>query len=346
MAAILPPKGCAPKRLAKHSSATFPGFEKDESAFIRSVTNTFSVDNYTVTPTADQLIRDFEKIVRHQEEPFSSASIYAQFRVFGLAREHGVKVLLDGQGADELLAGYHKYYHWYWQELYRSDKKKKGLSRAMELEAAYRESGVCRSGGANGATGSQPDLPLYLGLFYKERTAPRNGYQGSLRDFVDHFGVSYYDIPRFDKLSGVLYYNSFMNGMEELLRYADRNSMAHGMEVRLPFLDHELVEFLFSLPSHFKIREGWTKWLLRTSMENALPQDIVWRKDKTGYEPPQQLWMQHPALQEYIREARRSLVRSGILNPSVLNKKIRPRDAHAAANHDWRYLVTSACLNL
>lgn len=321
-------------------SAVFPGFEKDESSFIASVTGTFSVDNYAVTPTADQLIRDFEKIVRHQEEPFSSASIYAQFRVFGLAREHGVKVLLDGQGADELLAGYHKYYHWYWQELYRNDKK----AFLLELEAA-RESGVDDRWSWRNRLAA--NMPVYAGLFLKKkRTAAQRRNRDLSRDFVDHFGVSYYDIPRFDKLSGVLYYNSFMNGMEELLRYADRSSMAHGMEVRLPFLDHELVEFLFSLPSHFKIRDGWTKWLLRTSMEDVLPQDIVWRKDKTGFEPPQQLWMQHPALQEYIRESRRSLVRSGILNPSVLNKKIMPRDAHAAANHDWRYLVTSACLDL
>jgi asparagine synthase (glutamine-hydrolysing) len=79
-------------------------------------------------------------------------------------------------------------------------------------------------------------------------------------------------------------------------------------------------------------------------MENDLPKDIVWRKDKTGYEPPQRSWMQHPVLQEYIHEARRRLVREDILRPSVLHKKIQPQDAHAAENNDWRYLVTAACL--
>jgi asparagine synthase (glutamine-hydrolysing) len=136
-----------------------------------------------------------------------------------------------------------------------------------------------------------------------------------------------------------------MNGLEELLRYADRNSMAHGVEIRLPFLDHTLVEFVFSLPAAFKIRDGWTKWVLRKSMEDILPAGIVYRKDKTGFEPPQQVWMQDATLQEYMYESRRRLVKAGILAPGVLQKKIQPRDVHAADNHDWRYLVTAACIN-
>ncbi|HEX9514308.1 MAG TPA: asparagine synthase (glutamine-hydrolyzing) [Puia sp.] len=319
-------------------SAVFPGFEKDESPFIKLITDHFSLENYTTTPDAHDLIRDFERLVYHQEEPFASSSIYAQFKVFELAGRHQVKVLLDGQGADELLAGYHKYYHWYWQELYRNDKK----AFALELEAA-RESGIDDRWTWRNRLAA--NLPVYAGIFLKKkRTAQQRRSKDLSRDLIENFGVSYYDIPHFDKLSGVLYYNTFMNGMEELLRYADRNSMAHGVEVRLPFLNHELVEFLFSLPSHFKIREGWTKWLLRVSMEDSLPREIVWRKDKTGYEPPQQTWMQDPVLQEYIHEARRSLVRADILQPAALHKKIQPQDAHAAENNDWRYLVTAACL--
>jgi asparagine synthase (glutamine-hydrolysing) len=329
--------GGGPRKL-RTFSAVFPGFEKDESAFIRLASNYFNIENYTVEPRSVDLVRDLEKLVWHQEEPFLSSSIYAQYKVFGLAARHSIKVLLDGQGADELLAGYHKYYHWYWQELYRTDKK----AFVLELEAA-RESGVDDRWTWRNRLAA--NLPVYAGIFLKKkRTARQRNNKELSRDFVDQFGVSYYDIPHFDKLSGVLYYNTFMNGMEELLRYADRNAMAHGVEVRLPFLNHELVEFLFSLPSHFKIREGWTKWLLRTSMENFLPEEIVWRKDKTGYEPPQRSWMQDPVLQEYIHEARLKLVRADILRPAVLHKKIQPHDAHAAENNDWRYLVTAACL--
>jgi len=319
-------------------SALFPGFEKDESNFVNLLTSHFNLENHPTTPVAADLIRDFEKLVYHQEEPFSSSSIYAQFRVFGLAADHSVKVMLDGQGADELLAGYHKYYSWYWQELYRSDKK----AFALELEAA-RESGVYDRWTWKNRLAAH--LPVYAGLFLKKkRTSQQRRSSDLSRGFVRQFGESYYDIPHFDRLNGILYYNTFMNGMEELLRYADRNSMAHGVEVRLPFLSHELVEFVFSLPAHFKIREGWTKWLLRMSMEDYLPADITWRRDKTGFEPPQKAWLSDPNIQEYIQEARRELVKADILVDSVLQKKIQPHEAHAAENHDWRYLVTAACL--
>ncbi|HEY4111518.1 asparagine synthase (glutamine-hydrolyzing) [Puia sp.] len=320
-------------------SALFPGFEKDESGFIQLLTQRLSLTNYSSTPSATDLIRDFERLVYHQEEPFLSSSIYAQFNVYGLAARHSVKVLLDGQGADEVLAGYHKYYSWYWQELYRSDKK----AFAFELEAA-RESGVSDRWSWKNRLAAH--LPVYAGIFLKKKRSAQQRRSSDLsRDFIQEYGVSYYDIPHIDKLSGILYYNTFMNGMEELLRYADRNSMAHGIEIRLPFLDHSLVEFVFSLPSHFKIREGWTKWLLRQSMEGLLPDEIVYRRDKTGFEPPQRVWMQDATLQEYIHEARRSLVKKGILVPGVLQKKIQPQEAHAAENHDWRYLVTAACID-
>ena len=83
--------------------------------------------------------------------------------------------------------------------------------------------------------------------------------------------------------------------------------------------------------------------MLRQSMEDVLPDEIVYRRDKVGFEPPQRLWMQDPRLQEYVHEARRSLVKADILSPAVLQKKIQPQEAHAAENKDWRYLVLASC---
>jgi asparagine synthase (glutamine-hydrolysing) len=117
--------------------------------------------------------------------------------------------------------------------------------------------------------------------------------------------------------------------------------MAHGREVRLPFLDHELVEFLFSLPASFKIRQGWTKWLLRKSMDHSLPKEITWRKEKVGFEPPQQAWMQQPGMQDMVHAARKKLVNENILDKNVLNKPLQNADAYDADNADWRYLVTA-----
>ena len=327
----------APQKLPTFS-AVFPGFAKDESDYISLVTRHFSLENYQTTPGPADLIRDFEKLIAHQEEPFQSSSIYAQFSVFGLAASRHVKVLLDGQGADELLAGYPKYYSWYWRELYRNDKK----TLALELAAAKDFDTPDVWGWTNRLAAL---LPAYAGRYQKKRRAALQlGNKDLSNDFVRQSGISYYDIPPGDRLNDILYYNALMNGLEELLRYADRNSMAHGVEVRLPFLDHRLAEFLFSLPAHFKIRSGWTKWLLRKTAEPILPTGIAWRRDKIGYEPPQQTWMQDRTLQEYVQEARRSLVKTGVLAPAVLQKKIQPMEAHAAENFDWRYLVAAACL--
>ncbi len=148
--------------------------------------------------------------------------------------------------------------------------------------------------------------------------------------------------PVVRQLEDVLHYQTFTFGLEELLRYADRNSMAHSREVRLPFLQHQLVEFVFSLPAHLKMRDGFTKWILRKSMNNRLPESIVWQIGKTGFEPPQQQWMQHSQIQELVMESRRTLVKEKVLDEKVLAKKILPKGAHDAGNYDFRFLSAAA----
>src|SRR5579863_9956793 len=319
-------------------SAIFPGFEKDESCFIDKVTDHFNLDNYATTPTAGDLVRDLGRLAVQQEEPFQSTSIYAQYRVYSLAAEKNMKVLLDGQGADELLAGYPKYFTWYWRELYRDDRR----SFAAERSAARKSGTTERWTWQQRLAARFPDP---AGSFHKRLLIGRQKANRDLTpDFIRSAGISYYTLPPASRLDDALYYDALTNGLETLLRYADRNSMAHGVEIRLPFLDHRLAEFLFSLPPRFKIRDGWTKWLLRTATENALPPAIVWRKDKIGYEPPQRQWMMDPALLDLIVAAKNNLVSKGILNRTVLQKKIQPMGAHAAENFDWRYLVTAMCL--
>jgi len=105
--------------------------------------------------------------------------------------------------------------------------------------------------------------------------------------------------------------------LNELLRYADRNSMAHSVEVRLPFLSHKLVEFAFSLPEEFLIHNGWTKYVLRKSMSDILPSEIAWRKDKVGYEPPQQDWLNTPGFKEYFAESVSYLKKEKIISYEI-----------------------------
>lgn len=323
-------------------SAVFPGFEKDESVYIKSLNEKFHLTNYRVSPTADGLIRDFEKLCYHQEEPFQSSSIYAQFKVFELAKKHNIKVLLDGQGADETLGGYNKYIHWYLQQLV----SRRRFSEAMNEKKIFRENNIPFQWG----------MKNYLATYLPAHAAiqlEKNEYRKIIRhpDLNKSFirslhGREWEGIykPIITKLNDILYFNTTAMGLEELLRFADRNSMAHGREVRLPFLSHELVEFIFSLPADFKIHDGSTKWLLRKAMEKKIPPSIVWRKDKVGFEPPQQKWMSNATLKEYIQESKRKLVKNGILKKDVLNKKVNPLPAHAADNYDWRYMCAARIL--
>ena len=314
-------------------SAIFPGYEKDEYVYSKMVADKFRLNHFTIEPSANTLPAEFEKLFYHQEEPFGSASIYAQFKLYELAKRENVKVLLDGQGADEILAGYHKYFKWYWQELFRKRK----LTASHELRAA-KELGVTEKFGWKNRIAAL--FPEFASIFLeKHYLLNALKHEDLTKEFVQlQSKEAYYAAPEMSGLNGTLYFNTRMHGLEELLRYADRNSMAHGLEIRLPFLNHELVEFVFSLPSHFKIRQGWTKWLLRKSMENEMPAEIVWRKDKIGYEPPQKEWMQDAGMQVAINHAKEILVKENILKKEVLVKKNQPHDANAAESYDWRYL--------
>ncbi len=323
----------------KAFTAIFPGFEKNESPFAKTIAGKYNLEHSTVTISAEDLLKDWDKLCQQQEEPFGSASIYAQYKVYELAAASNIKVLLDGQGADELLAGYHKYYKWYWQELFIKRK----LISSGEIKAARQNNVKEKFGVKNIIASLFPDIASVV--LERQYVLHALRHEDLEKDFVKlQSREAYYSTPAHYNLNGVLYFNARIHGLEELLRFADRNAMTHGVEVRLPFLQHELAKFIFSLPSHFKIRQGWTKWLLRKSMEQELPPDITWRKDKTGFEPPQQQWMQHSGLLELVHESKRKMVKLGILKQEVLNKPVVAKGSHEAGNYDWRYLSAAAFL--
>jgi asparagine synthase (glutamine-hydrolysing) len=320
-------------------TAIFPGFDKDESGFAGQVAQQFDLSSQTAEISAHDFVNDWDKFIYHQEEPFASASAYAQYKVFQLAKQHNVKVLLDGQGADETLAGYSKYYKWYWQELFQKRK----LMRSKELKAARELDVQEKFGLKNIVAALAPDIASVI--LERQYLLSALRHEDLTKEFVKlQSKEAYYSSPVNFNLNGVLYFNTCMHGLEELLRHADRNSMAHGREVRLPFLNHELVEFIFSLPSHFKIRNAWTKWILRESMKDKLPDDIVWRKKKIGFEPPQKEWMQDNRIKDLTQEARRKLVNEKILKPEVLNRPVKAQAANDADGYDWRYLAAASYL--
>ncbi len=317
-------------------TAVFPGFEKDEHHYSSRVASTFNLDQHIIAITADDLVHDWDNFLYHQEEPVASASAFAQYKVFELAKKHNTTVLLDGQGADEILAGYHKYYKWYWQELFQKRK----LIRSGEIAAA-RKLGIREKFGFKNMLASLlPDLASVI--LEQQYLFNALNHEDLHKDFVRYQSKeAYYTKPELSHLNGLLYFNTCIHGLQELLRYADRNSMAHGREVRLPFLNHDLVEFIFALPPRFKIREGWTKWLLRKSVAEKLPEEISWRKDKIGFEPPQKQWMQNKKVVEMIQEARHKLVKEKILKERVVGKPVNSASSYERSNDDWRYLAAA-----
>lgn len=329
------------QQLANHYShkcftASFKGFQKDELKYAEIVAKKFGLEHHVTEIEGNETVSLMQEIMHHQEEPITTSSPLAQYKVFQLAKQNGVTVLLDGQGADETLAGYHKYYKWYWQELYRAKQLKKSNEQIAARELGIRES----FGTKNKIAALYPEFAA--GILQTRKSKKAFHHPDLNRDFAfSNKRNFYYTTPTTFNLNGALYYNSFVNGLEELLRLADRNSMAHAVEVRLPFLDHTLIEFLFSLPPSLKIHNGWTKWLLRKSVEDILPKEIVWRKDKVGFEPPQKLWMEDKNVQDAIMEGKMKLVQHNILNDAAPTKKIKPHHAYAANDWDWKYWSAS-----
>lgn len=312
----------------------FPGFEKDETAWANRIALQLDIQkHFHVNPNEHDLVFSLDKFFAAHDEPVSSTSVYAQYRLYEAASQQGIKVMLDGQGADEILAGYTKYVQWYLQELY---KTKSPLLNA-ELKAFDASFGL-----QNKLAASFPSLAA----IHLEKKASRNLKQSFFtRDFFDeNQDKSSIYKPVVKNLNDILYFDVFGGKLEELLRNADRNAMAHGVEVRLPFLNHQLVQFVFSLPSSFKMHSGFTKYILRQAMDYMLPEEITWRKDKIGFEPPQHQWMKNAQLQDRIHEAKKKLVQEKVLKTNILSKPVQPVAAHEAGNYDWRFLSAAQIL--
>lgn len=319
-------------------TASFPGFEKDELKYSKLVAQEIGLQQFITEPTVESFIADIEKLCYHQEQPFTSSSVYAQYKVMELAKQYGVTVLLDGQGADETLAGYSKYVHWYLQE--QIAKLKFGFANKERF--AFQQNKIPFQWSFANYMAAWLPLPASTRLEEKER---KNIFHHSFisKEYAHEYYDKFYSVlkPPVSKLNDILYFNTMQQGLGELLHYADRNSMAHGREIRLPFLNHELVEFIFSLPATLKMHSGFTKYILRKTMNGVLPNEIVWRTEKVGYEPPQKKWLEHQKLQEFIMESRKKLVAEKILSDRVLEQTVQLKGAYEADNFDWRYLITS-----
>jgi asparagine synthase (glutamine-hydrolysing) len=317
-------------------TAIFTDFVKDESKQSKIVAEHFGIKQFTVSPNENDWLKYFDELLYHQEEPLQSSSVITQFMVYKSAKENNITVLLDGQGADEILGGYKKYTHWFLQQLFLTNRKDFFAEKKLLKQNNFLDEWNIKNYAAAIA-------PAKTSLQLQHRAINQQNKNSFInKDFLQQYqNKDSLQKPVVKNLEDILYYNTFHVGLEELLRYADRNSMAHSCEVRLPFLNHQLVEFIFSLPSSFKIKNGFTKWILRESMNNILPKEIVWQKDKIGYEPPQKQWMENKNIQEKIMAARKKLIHEKVLNKSAEAIDVAAKNAHDANNFDWRFLCAA-----
>jgi asparagine synthase (glutamine-hydrolysing) len=268
---------------AQHTfSARFPDFKKDEGVYIDLMNEKTNSTAHAVFCTEESLNQLITRLFDVHEEPFGSTSIAAQFKVMELAKETGVTVLMDGQGADEYLAGYSSFYLNYAAELRTS-----GRSALTKFKNRYQThfGSQLVTGRTFWIDAKYPALRDLIRKFKNKAQTPPY-YKQFSAEFLNSVKTGEYKTGFKNTLNEALLDSLTKSSLQTLLRYADRNAMANSREVRLPFLSHELVEFVFSLPSSYKIHEIWTKAILRFSLSDILPPEITWRKEKVGFEPP------------------------------------------------------------
>lgn len=280
-------------------TGVFPGTYADEQRFADEVVMATGVGSHLVAPTSDRFVDELPRFVWRNELPVGSSSQFGQWCVFHLAKEHGVTVLLDGQGSDELLGGYPTYYSLYLESLREVGDHARLARELPSINERYP---------------AALDTPLRqlrdrLPFRWRHAVANRTGTGSSilygLTPDVAEQATKLAErerLPGFHPLSSALAEDSFGRFLTTLLRYGDRNSMAHSREVRLPFCDHRLAELALSLPPHFLMGEVQTKRLLRESMRGLLPEAIRTRWSKRGFVPPQDLWFKSERMRSIVRD--------------------------------------------
>ncbi|WP_342740106.1 asparagine synthase (glutamine-hydrolyzing) [Bradyrhizobium sp. B117] len=249
----------------------------NEEAYAAEIAAKSDLNWLRTRPSYEQFASTAEILLEVQEEPFAGPSIMMQYEVMKTARSNGVIVLLDGQGGDETLLGYHRYYAAWLLDHFRRG----GVGGFFSAFADATEAGI-----------SPRRLLMYLfgassarlrAAFYRWRYSFLK--KPDLPDSLRRFARQTRDAQEMQ----VLEINE--TNLPMLLRFEDKNSMRFGVETRLPFLDYRFVEFALNLPTRIKLNKGWAKWPLRAAMQDLLPASIAWRKDKIGFAAPDQLWL-------------------------------------------------------
>ena len=300
------------------------GFEKSEEYWVDFVTESIGSKAFKVSPNSNDLLRDLDRMIIAQGEPFGSTSIYAQYRVFQLAKESGVVATLDGQGADELFGGYTGFPDLRLRSFIEKGQfgKAKRFLRKWEQWPGRSSNGLFKQSLLSiAATGFVRLLPQWaINGIKRVIGSPTLGTS----IFDESFFQNYGDGPktlgresvgenRGNRLKEGMRSQMNESGLPSLLRHGDRNSMAFSIESRVPFLDVKLAEYCLSLPENYLVSDdGETKSILREALRGIVPDEILDRRDKVGFETPELSW-----LSEY---ANSSVLTSDLPNVAFLDR--------------------------
>ncbi len=308
----------------------------DEREFITEVLKNGNFDPVYYTANQNVSFEELSRFFYHQDEPCMSASPFSAYKNNQNIRNAGIIVALNGQGGDELLAGYHTYFKYYYLNLV---KKLKFFKLIREFKSYQNEFKLSPLAIIN--------LFLKIGLrlflsdkflkkFEYKEVANEKFYSDHLKSFQRPFEL----IQKYkDELTNNLYQTLVNTSIPHLLHWEDRNSMAHSIESRIPFLDYRLVEWVFSLPTDQKIKGAETKFILRNAMKNILPEKVRTRMDKVGFATPTDLWTTK-LLKKEISEifASQQFKQRGIFNAEQIAKTYRESPSDFKPDEIWRIL--------
>lgn len=323
----------------KTFSACFAEPSLDERPYMRAVLDATHAEQNFVFPSLDKLFQDLERLLWHQEQPFGGSGVFAQWCVMEQAAKRGVRVILDGQGGDELLGGYDSHRDFY----FGMQAQRGNFIRLMKDFSDYRR--------LHGLTWPMFGLGLMRGfvpeplmnLARNRRKAGVSTQLGLSREFRQRHSnrVNLREKWGDDVFSTWSYYVLTKGILPTLLRYEDRNSMAHSIEARVPFLDYRLVEFSMSLPVEQKIYGAVSKVILRNAMKGVLPETVRTRLGKLGYSTPEHVWF-NGALGNFLREVSESssFRERGYWDVSVVQTALKEHQQNRRnlAGVGWRWL--------
>jgi asparagine synthase (glutamine-hydrolysing) len=297
--------------------------ERDESEFARLAAQHAGIELHFVEPRTEDFVATIDELIDTHEEPFGSPSMFMGWHVFQKAKALGCKVMLNGQGGDEALLGYERYFA--------------AFLRSVPFRYFLREA----LAQARNSRLSLKDVLLYnfyfTSPFLRIQSLKRRSYlRREIKDAYD-FEIVRRSVNSFRNLEELQIFEISTVQLPHLLRYEDRNSMRHSIETRLPFLDYRVVEFAISISPQHKIQDGWTKFVLRRGMDTVLPSQVTWRRDKIGFEAPERTW-----IGSSLERMKREIAASRILSQIAEHDRLLAEFDSLPLRRKWSYFMIAA----